>query len=120
MSDEIRFGPREPPTRNIDWLADAVRKELNTVTYSISASRATKGELEIAIRDELAKVPQSQPVHKADIDQAFDAAKSLVDLMRDDPARDLYASVSGSIWKTEAGIEQLSLSINLSYSKRQA
>lgn len=83
------------------------------MSYSIGALRATKAELEIAIRDELAKVPASQPVHKADINQAFHAAKSLLDLMHDDPARKLYCSVSGSIWKTEAGIEQLSLNVNV-------
>jgi hypothetical protein len=88
------------------------------MSYSIGAIRATKGELELAIRDELAKVPVSQPVHEADIDQAFNAAKSLLDLMHDDAARDLSGSVSGSIWKTEAGIEQISLNVSFSYTKR--
>jgi hypothetical protein len=115
----MRFGPCEPPRRNINWLADAVRKEISTMSYSLSATRGTKGELEIAIRDELAKVPVSQPVHEADIDQAFNAAKSLLDLMHDDPARDLYCSVSGSIWKTDAGVENISLNISVSFQVRK-
>lgn len=89
------------------------------MSYSISAIRATKAEAEIAIRDELAKVPVSQPVHEADIDQAFNAAKSLLDLMQDDPARDLYCSVSGSIWKKETGVEQVSLNVSISYTTRK-
>ncbi len=89
------------------------------MSYSISATRATKAEAEIAIRDELAKVPVSQPVHEADIDQAFNAAKSLLDLMHDDAARDLYCSISGSIWKTDAGVEQVSLNVSISYTARK-
>ena len=88
------------------------------MSYSLSAKRVTKAELEIAIRDELAKVPVSQPVHEADIDQAFNAMKSLLDLTFDDPNRDLYCSVSGSIWKTDAGIEQISLNIGISHQAR--
>lgn len=88
------------------------------MSYSLSAQRATKDELEIAVRDELSKVPVSQPVHEADIDQAFNAAKSLIDLMQDDPARDLYCAVSGSIWKTDAGVQNVSLNISISYTER--
>jgi hypothetical protein len=88
------------------------------MSYSIGATRATKAEVEVAIRDELAKVPTQQPVHEADIDQAFDATKSLLDLMDDDPARDIYCSVSGSIWKTETGVEQLSLNISIRRERR--
>jgi len=89
------------------------------MSYSIGATRATKAELETAIRDELSKVPVSQPVHEADIGQAFNAAKSLIDLMHDDPARDLYCSVSGSIWKNDAVVEQVSLNISISRQARK-
>jgi hypothetical protein len=89
------------------------------MSYSISAKRPTKGELEIALRDKLAKVSQSQPVHEADVDQAFNAARALLDLMHDDPNRDLCGSVSGSIWKTETGVEQVSLSVDFSYTNRE-
>lgn len=88
------------------------------MSYSIGAKRATKDELEIAIRDELSKVPQSQPVHEADIDQAFNAMKSLLDLTFDDPARDLSCSVSGSISKTDAGVESISVAVNISHQNR--
>lgn len=88
------------------------------MSYSISATRPNKAELEVAIRDELAKVPESQPVHKADIDQAFNAAKSLIDLMADDPSRDVNAGVSGSIWTTDAGAQNVSLNITVGFVAR--
>ena len=90
------------------------------MSYSLSVQRATKAELEIAVRDELSKVPEAQPVHAADIDQAFNAAKLLLDLMQDDPARDLSCSVSGSIWKEEAGIQSVSLSVSIAFQERKA
>lgn len=85
------------------------------MSYSLNATHATKAEMEIAIRDKLAEVLVSQPVHAADVDQAFNAVKSLLDLTFDDPARDIYCSVSGSIWKKDEGIEQISLSVNISH-----
>lgn len=89
------------------------------MSYSISAQRATKAELEIAIRDELAKVPVTQPVHEADIDQAFNAAKALLDLTTEDAARDIYCSVSGSLWKVNDKIENISVSVHISFQNRK-
>lgn len=89
------------------------------MSYSISATRATRADLEAAIAEELAKVPVAQPVHEADINQAISAAKSLIDLMRNDPARDLYCSVSGSVWKKEEGVEQVSLNVSLNFTARK-
>lgn len=89
------------------------------MSYSVGAARASKALLEIAIRDELAKVPALHPIHEADIDQAFNAFKALLDLTFDDPARDLQAGVSGSIWKTDAGFESISLSVNIQHVERK-
>ena len=89
------------------------------MSYSINATKATKAELEIAIRDALSEVPKTQPVHEADIDQAFNAAKSLIDLMQDGPARDLYCSVSGSIWKTDTGIQSVGVNVSVNLTDRK-
>lgn len=89
------------------------------MSYSIGATKATKAELEIAIRDALSEVPKTQSVHEADIDQAFNAAKSLIDLMQDDPVRDLYCSISGSIWKTDTSIQNVSFNIGVNYQVRK-
>lgn len=70
------------------------------MSYSFQKKAATKADLETAVRDELAKIPTQQPVHEKDIDQAFNAAKSLIDLMTEDSSRDIACSVHGSIWET--------------------
>jgi hypothetical protein len=88
------------------------------MSYTISAKRPTKDELELAIRDELAGVPKTQSVHEADIDQAFNAMKSLLDLMEDDPERDLYCAVSCSILKNEAGVQNIGLNVSISFTDR--
>ena len=88
------------------------------MSYSFNVTRATTSDLALALNEEFDKVVASQPVHQADIVHAEAAAKSLLDLMADDPARDLSASVSGSIWKTDAGVQSLGLSINLSFVAR--
>jgi len=90
------------------------------MSYSIGAKCATKAELVAAIRDELTVIPNNQPVHLKDIDQAFEAAKSLIDLMSDDPDRDLYCSVAGSIWDKDGRVEQVSVNVNVNYQPRDA
>ena len=89
------------------------------MSYSIGAKRATKSELSDTIAAELAKVPETQPAHKVDIDQAISTSAALINLMTDDPDRDLYCSVSGSIWQKETGVEQLSLNVSLNYQARE-
>lgn len=90
------------------------------MSYSIGATRATKQELETEIVAELQKIPINQPAHELDIKQAVNAAKSLIDLMQNDPSRDLRCSVAGSIWTKETGVEQVNLNINLNYQGRTA
>lgn len=89
------------------------------MSYSVSAIGATREKVKTDIRSALDKVPEHQPVHVADIDQAYATAVLLVDLMHDDPERDLYCSVSGSIWKTETGVENISLNVSFSYTARK-
>lgn len=90
------------------------------MSYSIGVTSATTESLKIGIRDELSKVPAQQPVHEADIDQAFNAAASLIDLMKDDSARDLRCSVSGSIWKKDDAVQNVSVNVQVSYIDRAA
>jgi hypothetical protein len=89
------------------------------MSYSIGAKSATKEALKTAITDELAKVPASQPVHETDINQAINAAVSLIDLMKDDPARDIRCSVSGSIWQKDDAIQQVSLNVQVNLVDRE-
>jgi hypothetical protein len=102
------------------WPGCATFQGGKPMSYSIGAQRATKSELSDAIAAKLAKVPDQQPVHKVDIDQAIAASSSLIALMTDDPERDLYCSVSGSVWQKETGIEQLNLNVSLNYQPKKA
>lgn len=90
------------------------------MSYSFRAKAASKDLLEIAVRDKLSEVPKTQPVHEADIDQAFNAAKSLIDLVQDDPDRDVVCDVAGSIYKTEAGVQNVSVNVSVSFAAREA
>ena len=90
------------------------------MSYSISARAATKDEVMKAISAELNKVVEHQPVHQKDIAQHLAAAELIIGLMNDDPARDIYASMSGSIWVTEKGVQNASVSVNFSYLERNA
>jgi hypothetical protein len=90
------------------------------MSYSFSKKAATKGELEIFVRDELAKIPVAQPVHKVDINEAFNAAKSLIDLMSESPTRDIVCSVSGSIWKNDDGVQNVSVNITVGMTDRNS
>lgn len=84
------------------------------MSYSFSVKGATREEVEIKVRDELARVPEQQPVHKVDIDQAFEAAKSFLNLLRAPKEGEaIYASVSGSVWVGDGG-EVNSAGVNVS------
>jgi hypothetical protein len=93
------------------------------MSYSINATKANKAELEIAIGAELGKMVETQPVHEDDVGRALAAAKAFIGLMPDDPARDIYCSVSGSIWKIDAGIQNgiqnVSVSVSVSLVNRK-
>ena len=88
------------------------------MSYSFSVKAATKAELGTKIQEELAKVVASQPIHAADTGQALTAAWSIFSLLPDDPARDITASISGSIWKNEAGFQSVSLNLNFGFAAR--
>ena len=90
------------------------------MSYSFNATSSDKDSLAVAVRDKLAEVIQSQPLHEADADQAFEAANSLIKLLSEDAARELYCSMSGSIWKNEAGVQSLGLNISVGFKDRAA
>ncbi len=89
------------------------------MSYSFSVRAATKAGLGVKIQEELEKVVASQPIHGADTGQALTASWSIFSLLSDNPARDIVASVSGSISKSEAGFQQVSLNLNFSFADRE-
>jgi hypothetical protein len=94
-------------------------KEIFAMSYSFSAKASTKQALADAVVDELGKVVASQPAHAADAEQAGTAVESFADLLQDDDTRDYLASVSGSLYTTEQGCQQASISINVGMVDRE-
>lgn len=88
------------------------------MSYSFSVQGATKAEAEQKVRDELVKVVEQQPVHKADCDQVFEAAASFIKLLADDPDRDVAVSMYGSIWQSDAGVQSANVNVSVSFSPR--
>ena len=83
------------------------------MSYSFSVRAASKAEASKKVSDELVKVLQSQPVHTEDNKQASDAAEAFIALMADDNTKDIAVSMNGSIWKSDAGIQQASVSVSV-------
>jgi hypothetical protein len=88
------------------------------MSYSFSVKGATKAEASTKVAEELAKVVLAQPVHAADQAQAQAAADGFINVLADDSAQDVSVSVNGSVWNTDAGLQQASISLNASLTKR--
>lgn len=88
------------------------------MSYSFSVTAETKEEALTAVRDKLVGVVEQQALHKIDCDQVFNAVESLVVLLAEPGERNVHCSVSGSIWKSDAGVQSLSLNISISFTER--
>lgn len=74
------------------------------MSYSISARGADKASAKAAIAAEFeAKVLALQPAHAADRDQALAVAGVFIDMLADDPEKDIAVSLNGSLGWTEPG-----------------
>lgn len=67
------------------------------MSYSIGAWGVTKVEVKEKLAAQFAQVLEGQPIHSADIEQAKAAANAFIDLLPNDPAKDIHVSVSGSV-----------------------
>lgn len=85
------------------------------MSYSFSAKAATKALVLVAIAAKLDEVVVAQPVHAVDRDQALASAKEMLSVVEDDPAREISVSVHGSVWKSEAGVQSVSLGVSVSF-----
>jgi hypothetical protein len=88
------------------------------MSYSFSAKGANKAEASAKVAEELAKVVLAQPVHAADQVQAQAATDAFINLLADDEAQDVVVSVNGSLWSTDAGILQSSVTVNAALANR--
>ena len=67
------------------------------MSYSFGVRGATKAEVIANVSAELDKVIASQPIHSLDRAQAQAAAEAFVNVIPDNPDKDFYVSVSGSL-----------------------
>lgn len=87
------------------------------MSYSFRVVAVNKSEAKDKVFVELTKVCEQQPIHAVDTEAANATAKALIDLMSDDESQDISATVSGSIWKTEDGVQQLELHVSVVFVK---
>lgn len=88
------------------------------MSYSFSAQASSKTELKAKVSEQLANVVKNQALHAADCVQAQAAAESFIDLLADDATRDIAVSISGSLWGTEAGLQQSNVSVTANITPR--
>jgi hypothetical protein len=84
------------------------------MSYSFNVRGANKAAASLQVAAELASVVASQPVHAADHGAAQLAADNFILLLREDETQDIGVAVSGSLWGTDAGVNQASVSISVS------
>lgn len=67
------------------------------MSYSFTICGATKAEAKRLVEAELARVRQDQPAHAIDYAQAWAAAEVFIDLMPDDPSKDVVVGMYGYV-----------------------
>ena len=88
------------------------------MSYSISVVKSSTREVIAAVRDELVNVRNSQPIHTRDIERAFDAARSLLELVESDPNLNIRCNISGTIYVKDDSVKQVSISISVDYQQK--
>lgn len=90
------------------------------MSYSFGLKAATKAAAIAEISKQLDAVVAAQPVHAADRAQAQAASEAFVNLLPDDDAQDVGASISGWIQTTDGGLVQASVGVTVGLQKREA
>jgi hypothetical protein len=67
------------------------------MSYSFIVRAANKAEAKQLVSDELQKVVDAQPTHKADRAQAQAVAEAFIDVLEDDETKSVQVNVHGSV-----------------------
>jgi hypothetical protein len=119
------IGHREAPEQGLGAPQSAhvinrsTNRKGNMMSYSLNVKGATKAEAKSKVAEELAAVVAAQPVHAADQAQAEAAVNAFVDILPDVDAQDVAVSVSGSVWVTDAGLQQASVNVSVALAARE-
>lgn len=88
------------------------------MSYSFSCQAESKALLIDQIGVQLDKVVEAQEVHSADREQALAAATAFVDLLQDDDSQDFSITMSGSILRTETGVQNAGVIVSAALVKK--
>lgn len=82
------------------------------MSYSFTVREATKLAALGAVAAKLDAIVEQQPVHAADRNLTDAAAANIVEMLEEPGERDVFVSIAGSIYKIDAGVQQISLNIS--------
>jgi hypothetical protein len=89
------------------------------MSYSFQVTGATKAEALDKVAEALHATVVAQSVHAADAVQAQAAADAFVGILADDDARDVGVSMNGSLWQSDQGVQQASVTVAASLVARK-
>jgi hypothetical protein len=85
------------------------------MSYSFNVKAATKADAVTQAEQEFDKVVEGQPIHAKDRKAAMTAVGNVVDVLQDDPAREVSVSVSGYVsWSEGEAIHTANVSVTAS------
>lgn len=90
------------------------------MSYSFNIKADTKEHAVDMVRARMRQVSEQQPVHNKDDLHVVATAKTFIDMLQDDDARDVQVSVNGSISTTEGGAQSIAVSLSAHLVNRQA
>lgn len=67
------------------------------MSFSFTVTRATKDEAALQVKVEMDTVVANQPEHAADAPHVLSTVEDYLTLLVDDPTKDVYLSISGSL-----------------------
>lgn len=90
------------------------------MTYSFNVRAPSKAAAIDMVRGKMRNISVAQPVHNRDDLHVLATAKTFIDMLQDDAARDVFVSVNGGIGTAEGGVQSIAVSISTNLVNRQA
>ena len=89
------------------------------MSYSFNIKAESKAQAIDMVRARMRNVSVAQPVHNRDDLHVVAVAKTFIDMLQDDAARDVFVSVNGGIGTAEGGVQEISVSVRTNLVNRQ-
>lgn len=82
------------------------------MSFSFQVRGATKQEVMDLVTAKLTEICKIQADHKLDSGPVLGAVEEFVELLVDDPSKDIQVAVRGSLWNSTVGIVQTGVGID--------